>query len=38
MQAQAQLKMVEKWDGRLPANVLPQGSNFLFGMDKAVQR
>lgn len=34
LQAQAQMKSVEKWDGHLPANVVPQGAGFLFGLDK----
>ena len=38
MQAQAQLESVRKWDGRLPANVVPQGSGMLFGLDKAAAR
>ncbi|MBF0475212.1 MAG: hypothetical protein HQK59_05145 [Deltaproteobacteria bacterium] len=24
----------EKWDGRMPASILPQGSNILFGLDQ----
>jgi hypothetical protein len=35
LQAQAQMKAAERWDGHLPANVMPQGSNLLFGLDKA---
>ena len=38
LQAQAQIEAVRKWDGRLPANVVPQGSGFLFGLDKAVTK
>lgn len=34
MQAQAQLRAVEKWDGHLPANVVPQGSSLLLGLDR----
>lgn len=34
LQAQAQMKAVEKWDGRLPTNVVPQGSGLLFNLDK----
>jgi hypothetical protein len=34
LQAQAQMKAAERWDGHLPANVMPQGSNLLFGLDK----
>jgi hypothetical protein len=34
LQAQAQIKAIEKWDGRLPSNVIPQGSGLLFGLDK----
>lgn len=36
LQAQAQFKAVEKWDGHLPTNVVPQGSGFLFGLDKTL--
>lgn len=36
--AQAQMKAAERWDGHLPANVVPQGSTMLFGLDKSVQR
>jgi len=35
LQAQAQMESVRKWDGRLPANIVPQGSGLLFGLDKA---
>lgn len=38
LQAQAQMKAAEKWDGHLPANVVPQGSSLLFGLDKGGQR
>ncbi|MFL6657343.1 MAG: SPFH domain-containing protein [Massilia sp.] len=38
VQAQAQLESVRKWDGHLPANVVPQGSPMLFGLDKAPAR
>lgn len=31
--ANAQLEAARRWDGKLPANILPQGSNLLFGMD-----
>lgn len=34
LQAQAQIEAVRKWDGHLPANVVPQGSGMLFGLDK----
>ncbi|MES2016456.1 MAG: SPFH domain-containing protein [Pseudomonadota bacterium] len=38
LQAQAQIESVRKWDGRLPANIVPQGSGLLFGLDKAVAK
>lgn len=38
LQAQVQMKAAEKWDGHLPANVMPQGSNLLFGLDKGFPR
>ncbi|WP_426102526.1 hypothetical protein [Massilia sp. TSP1-1-2] len=38
LQAQAQLESVRKWDGHLPANVVPQGSSMLFGLDKPAGR
>ncbi|CAN5827521.1 hypothetical protein BH11PSE12_BH11PSE12_14420 [soil metagenome] len=38
LQAQAHMKSVEKWDGHLPANVVPQGAGMLFGFDKASQK
>lgn len=31
--ADAMLAAAQKWDGRVPEKVLPQGSNFLFGLD-----
>jgi hypothetical protein len=38
LQAQAQMESVRKWDGRLPANIVPQGSGLLFGLDKATAK
>ncbi len=38
LQAQAQMESVRKWDGHLPANVVPAGSGMLFGLDKAVAK
>ena len=35
LQAQAQMESVRKWDWHLPANIVPQGSGLLFGLDKA---
>jgi hypothetical protein len=32
MQAKAQLEMATKWDGRLPANILPSNSPLLLNM------
>lgn len=32
--AEALLEAAKKWNGITPANILPQGSNFLFGLDK----
>lgn len=33
VRAQAQLAAAQKWNGAVPAQVLPQGSNMLFGLD-----
>jgi hypothetical protein len=38
LQAQTQMRAAEKWDGHLPANVVPQNSGMLFGLDKPAQR
>ncbi len=32
-QAQALLVAAEKWNGSMPAQILPEGSSFLFGLD-----
>lgn len=32
MIAQAELEKAENWDGRLPANIIPEGSGFILGM------
>ena len=37
VEAQAMLKAAEKWNGGMPASVLPQGSQLLFGLDKPKQ-
>jgi regulator of protease activity HflC (stomatin/prohibitin superfamily) len=34
-QAQATLEASKKWDGKVPSQILPQGSNLLFGLDKS---
>lgn len=34
--AQAGLIAAGKWQGNVPASVLPQGSQFLFGLDKSI--
>ncbi len=31
--ANAQLEAAKKWDGKLPANIMPAGSSMLFGLD-----
>lgn len=33
IRAEAYAKAAEKWDGHTPDKILPQGSNFLFGLD-----
>lgn len=30
----ALLKAADKWKGDMPSNILPSGSNLLFGLDK----
>ena len=37
VQAQATLEAAKKWDGKMPANIMPQGTNMLFGMDQPKQ-
>lgn len=32
MRAEADLKRAEKWNGQLPANILPEGSPLLYGL------
>jgi hypothetical protein len=32
--AEAQKTAAEKWNGSMPASIIPQGSNLLFGLDK----
>jgi len=32
MRAEADLKRAEKWDGKLPSNILPEGSPLLYGL------
>lgn len=32
--AQATLEAAKKWNGAVPSQILPQGSNFLFGLDQ----
>lgn len=33
VKAEAQKTAAERWNGQMPANIMPQGSNLLFGMD-----
>jgi hypothetical protein len=33
VKAQALMVAAEKWDGKTPSQILPQGSSFLFGLD-----
>ena len=33
MQAEATLEAAKKWNGQMPANIMPQGSSMLFGLD-----
>jgi hypothetical protein len=35
MEAEARLIAARKWNGTVPSQVLPQGSQFLFGLDKS---
>ena len=35
MQAQAILEAAKKWNGQMPASILPQGTNLLFGLDRS---
>lgn len=37
IRAQATLVAANKWDGHLPASVVPQGSQLMFGLDKPVK-
>lgn len=32
--AQAELTKAEKWDGKLPSNIMPEGSGFIMSMNK----
>jgi hypothetical protein len=36
LRAQALMEAAKKWDGKLPSNVVPQGSSLLFGLGDAV--
>lgn len=36
MRAEAMLEAAKKWNGSVPASVLPQGSSLLFGLDTHV--
>jgi hypothetical protein len=38
LQVQTQMRAAKKWDGYLPANVVPQNSSRLFGLNKSAQR
>ncbi|MFC1703056.1 hypothetical protein ACFLZO_01170 [Patescibacteria group bacterium] len=35
MRAEATLQAAKKWNGQVPAQILPQGSSLLFGLDSA---
>ena len=37
MRAEADLKRAEKWDGRLPTNILPEGSPLLYGLQSGAK-
>ena len=32
MLAEAELEKAKRWDGKLPANIIPEGANFILGM------
>jgi len=34
MLAEAELEKAKRWDGKLPANIMPAGSNFILGLNK----
>lgn len=36
MNAQSKLEAAKRWDGRVPANILPSGSGFLFNLDEKI--
>jgi len=38
MLAQAELEKAENWDGKLPSNIIPQGSGFILSMDNGPKR
>ena len=35
-QAEAMETAAEKWKGEAPANILPSGTNMMFGLDRQV--
>ncbi len=37
IKAQALLKAADKWSGAMPANILPEGSQLLFGLNGAIK-
>lgn len=38
IQAQATLEAARKWNGQMPASIMPQGTNMLFGLDATNKR
>ena len=38
IKAEALKMWVVKWNGSMPANIMPQGSQFLMGMDSAAKK
>ena len=32
--AEAELIKAQRWNGQLPANIVPEGSNFILGLEK----
>lgn len=38
IQAQATLEAARKWNGQMPASIMPQGTNLLFGLDQPTRK
>lgn len=38
LQAQATLEAAKKWNGQMPASIMPQGTNMLFGLDRPISK